>query len=204
MTKREVLSVVFSCATLYKANLVDKNLLFVTIDKYEQLNFTEVSFDTSNYLHLTGLKVDRGRIHANHFFNLCYDRRLREQDFELASDGTTEMKMRVLPALMSKNLSARMLGDYTGGDIRLYTEKLVGSVSACMGFVRNSGTGRYVPNTLLEGDIRTKTVRADRIIITYRKNRHDRYYSEIVYCAKKIDWPGIVFPEEYNDLPIPT
>lgn len=203
MTKRDVLSVAFSCATLYKENLVDRDLLFVTMDKRRRLFFTEVSFDASNYLHLTGLKVDRRQMHANHFFHLCCDRRLREQDFELAADGTTQMKMRVLPGLMSKNLSARMLGSYAGGDIRLYTERLVGSVSACMGFVRSGGAGRYVPNTLLEGDIRTKVVRADRILVTYRKNRHDRQYSEIVYSAHAIDWDAISFPKEYQYLPMP-
>lgn len=205
MTKKDILPIVYRSATLYKENLVDHNLLFVSMDKHRRLHIVEVSFDASNFLHLTGLKVDRTKITPKHFFQLCYDRRLKESDFDLATDGTSAMKMRVLPNLMSKNLSARMMGDYhEGSNIRLYTEKLVGSVSACMGFVRNGGRGRYVPNTLIEGDIRTKTLHADRIILTYRKHRRKEQYSEMVYSARNIDWNSLSFPEEYRYLPLPT
>lgn len=43
------------------------------------------------------------------------------------------MKMRVLPSLMKKNLSAKMLGDYNMSQPKLYTDKIAGSLSACMG-----------------------------------------------------------------------
>lgn len=145
MTKKEALSIVFACAPLYKENLVDKSLLFIT----------------------------------------------------------TEMKMRVLPSLMKKNLSAKMLGDYNMSQPKLYTDKIAGSLSACMGFVRDGGEGRFVPNTVLEGDIRTKVKTADRIIATYRKSRSEEQYSEIVFTAKKVEWEKIVLPEEYRYLALP-
>ena len=87
---------------------------------------------------------------------------------------------------------------------KLYTDKLAGSVGACMGFVRNGGKGRFVPNTVLEGDIRSMVKgSADRIVITYRKQRGDALYTEIVYTAKKIDWTALTLPEEYQYLPLP-
>ena len=49
-----------------------------------------------------------------------------------------------------------MLGDYNMSQPKLYTDKIAGSISACMGFVRDGGEGRFVPNTVLEGDIRSK------------------------------------------------
>ena len=142
-------------------------------------------------------------INARHFFNLCYDKRLTEADFEFSADGTTEMKMRVLPSLMKKNLSAKMLGDYNMSQPKLYTDKIAGSLSACMGFVRDDGEGRFVPNTVLEGDIRTKVKAADRIIATYRKSRGEERYSEIVFTAKKVEWEKIDLPDEYCYLVLP-
>ena len=114
---------------------------------------------------MTGFKLRKSGINARHFFNLCYDKRLTEADFDFSADGTTEMKMRVLPSLMKKNLSAKMLGDYNMSQPKLYTDKIAGSLSACMGFVRDGGEGRFVPNTVLEGDIRTKVKAADRIML---------------------------------------
>lgn len=201
MTKKEALSVVFSCATLYQDNLVGRTLLFVSMDKHKHVHCIEVSFDASNYLHLTGFKLRHSAISANNFFDRCCDRRLAEDDFDFASDGTTEMKMRVLPSVVNKNLSAKMLGEYNGRGPRLYTDKLAGSISACIGFVATGSSGRYVPNTMLEGDIRTMTNGADRIIATYRKKSSEERYSEIVYLAKKVDWSKITLPDEYSYLP---
>lgn len=58
----------------------------------------------------------------------------------------------------------------------------------------------YVPNTVLEGDIRKKVKQADRIVLTYRKKRGEEKYSEIVYAAKKVDWNKIKLPQgcEYH------
>ena len=102
MTKKEALSIVFACAPLYKENLVDKSLLFITTDKHKSVHCLEVTFDISNFLHMTGFKLRKPSINARHFFNLCYDKRLTEADFEFSADGTTEMKMRVLPSLMKR------------------------------------------------------------------------------------------------------
>lgn len=130
MTKKEALSIVFACAPLYKENLVDKSLLFITTDKHKSVHCLEVTFDISNFLHMTGFKLRKPGINARHFFNLCYDKRLTEADFEFSTDGTTEMKMRVLPSLMKKNLSAKMLGDYKPAQAVTPTRSLVPSVPA--------------------------------------------------------------------------
>lgn len=128
---------------------------------------------------------------------------MAEDDFEFADDGTTPLKMRVLPNLVKKNLSANMLGDYNMSQPKLYTEKIAGGVKACVGFVRNGGVGRYVPNTVLQEDIRKRVNKPDRIILTYRKKRREARYSEIVYSAKKIDWSRINLPKDYEYLPLP-
>lgn len=218
MTKKEAMAIVFSCADEYKENLVGRSLLFLCQDKHKKTYCLEVTFNSSNFQHLTGFKtVDvasdadasddvkpRNRIDAAHFLELCLDRRLTEDDFDFAEDGTTPLKMRVLPRAVKKNLSANMVGDYNGRQPRLYTERLAGSVQGCVGFVRDKNIGRYVPNTLLEGDIRQKVARPDRILATYRKRIEEETYSEIVYAAKKIEWEKVSIPAEYSYLPLPA
>ena len=138
MTKKEALQIVFSCAASYKENLAGRSLLFVTTDKHKTVRCLEVSFDGSNFLHMTGFKLNKKEISANNFFSMCCDK------------------------------------------------------------------GRFVPNTVLEGDIRSMVKgSADRIVITYRKQRGDALYTEIVYTAKKIDWTALTLPEEYQYLPLP-
>lgn len=225
MTKKEALAVVFSCADEYKENLVDHSLLFLCQDKHKNTYCVEVTFDISNFQHLTGFKTVRmdsessehdssdenvaqktgkKKITAAHFFELCIDRRLSENDFEFAEDGTTPLKMKVLPSVVKKSLSANMIGFYNGLQPRLYTERIAGSVKACVGFVRDEDDGRYVPNTVLEGDIRQKVTRPDRILVTYRKKSDTAEYSEIVYAAKKVDWKTIKVPKEYPYLQLPV
>lgn len=198
--KKEALSVVFSCAERYKSELVNRSLLFVCTDKHNRVHCVEVTFDTSNFKHMTGLQTS---LDANHFFNLCLDRRLSETDFELAKDGTTRLKLDVLPRLVKKDLSANMLGDYNSSHVKLQTDKLAGGVSSCIGFVRAEGSGRFVPNTVLKGDIRDKARNLCRIVVTYRKTRGEERYSEVVRCAKGVDWEKLKLPEEYAYLPLP-
>ena len=200
VTKKQALSTVFSAAKEYKTNLVDHSLLFICIDKDKTVYALEVTFDTSNFKHLTGLKSS---LNPQHFFRLCIDKRLREADFDFAEDGTTPWKIEVLPRIVKKNLSANMIGSYNQSQPMLFTEKIAGNVSACMGFCKTGKKGRYVPNTVLKGDIRSLVHHPDRILLTYRKKRTDDSYSEIVYAAKNIDWHSLSLPTEYSDLPLP-
>lgn len=200
MKKQDALAVVFAAAQEYQEQLVNRSLLFVCMNKHKKVYCLEVTFDSSNFKHLTGFQTE---LSALQFFDKCIRKRLREDDFEFAKDGTTPLKMQVLPYIVSKNLSANMIGDYNQAQPRLYTEKMAGSISACVGFVKNKGVGRYVPNTVLEGDIRSHVNRPDRVILTYRKKRDEKSYTELVYKAKKINWSELHLPEEYKKLPLP-
>ena len=152
MTKKEAMAMVFSCAADYKGNLVDRSLLFLCQNKHKQTYCLEVTFDISNFQHLTGFKTEKSvpaedsqdggngktvveKINAAHFFDLCISKRLIEDYFEFASDGTTPLKMKILPSAVKKNLSANMVGDYNGHQPKLYTERIAGNVKGCVGFV---------------------------------------------------------------------
>ena len=204
-TKEEALKIVQKCAEKYQEQLLDRSILFVFVDKHNRTSTLEVHFMKRNFLHLTGFEVDTATISATRFFDLCIDKRLSVHDFELSKDCTTDLKLLVLPNLMTKNLSANSVGDFNGTGIKLYTEKIAGGVKGCMGFRLDDDTGLMLPNTVLNMDIRdcTKSPQS-RIIATYRKCSTDSVYTEIVYSAKGVNFDTILFPENYKDLPKPN
>lgn len=200
LSKEDIIKVVVESARLYKKNLQDKTLLFVLMDKRKNISFEEVSFRKNNFLHLTGLKINKKDLSAEQFFNFCIDGRLSGKDFSVPEGGTTVLKLQILPYLLTKNLNANSFGDFGGNGFRLYTEKLAGGVKGCIGFVKAEETLEWVPNTLLNEDIRKISKNGKRVIATYRKQREEEKYTEMVYCAKKIDWEQLCFPESHAYL----
>lgn len=93
-----------------------------------------------------------------------------------------------------------MFGDFNAGHIDLYTEKVAGNTTACIGFVVDEISGLYVPNTVLREDIRNNTSGYARIIATYRKHIGEETYSEITYKAKGVDLDSVGYPDEYQYL----
>lgn len=197
MKKEEALRIIFTCADKFEQNLANKNLLFICVDKHMKINTMEVVFSRANYLHMTGIKFCEGKkLSANQFYKMCIKRRLSTKDFELSYDGTTELKLQVLAALVESNISANMIGDYSGSRPMLYTHKLAGNVKGCIGFLIDGERGYYVPNTILKEDIRKLVVDGKRVIRVYRKDVSKKKYDEIVYQAKKIDWDKIELGKE--------
>lgn len=110
------------------------------------------------------------------------------------------MKLEVLPTVISKNLQAKMIGDYNSSKPRLYTEKVAGSTNACVGFILDQTMQKYVPNTVLQEDVRDMTKNALRVIAVYRKAITALQYEELTYTAKKFDFSEVEFPEEFKYL----
>lgn len=202
---------IFNAAELYEKNLRDNNILFVYWDKHKRIQYLEVEFNASNFMHLTGVKVSKqfknqvldSKEYANKFYEKCIKKRLSVNDFNFAEDGTTPLKLDVLPMLMKKNLSANAIGNIDVRTVKLYTEKIAGSIKGCIGFVKDEKVNKNIPNTVLKADIRNYTDESKRIIITYRKKKQDKQYSEIVYTAKAIEWDKVIFPKEIDYLPKP-
>ncbi len=207
-SKEKAIAIVTSCAKAYQENLVNKSLLFICSDKHKHISCIEFTFDISNFLHLTGLKPkpfisENGIEHtlnAIEFFNRCIDRKLRVEEFDFSPDGTTPLKLDVLPSVINKSLSAKMIGDYNSSNPKLYTEKLVGTISACMGFVKANHRGRYVPNTILKVDIRNYTTGTAKVVAVFRKRKDKDLYTECTYINKNTDWQSINLPTEFDYL----
>ena len=201
-TKKEAVSIAISSARLYRDNFVGQRLLFIVTDKHKRVSSLEVSFDASNFHHLTGLELTNKTWSHLDIYNFCIDGRLKEADIEFAEKGTTHQKLAVLPfAFKNSNLSASMMGNYNNSHPLLYTEKLVGGVKWALGFRDVSGTGDYVPDTLLEGDIRNNLRDTYRIIATYIKSSNENTFNQIIYRAKKIEYDKLRYPEDWGELP---
>lgn len=208
-TKEQAITIVSTCAKSYQENLVDRSLLFVCMDKHKRISCVEFTFDVSNFLHLTGLKLKNAidsngkeyKLSATDFYHKCLNKKLSVREFDFAPDGTTSLKLDVLPLVINKNLSAGMIGDYNSMNPRLYTEKLVGGVKACVGFVLTAPSGRYVPNTVLKVDIRDYVTNTARVIAVFRKIKADELYAELTYKAKNVDWSSVQYPKEFAYLP---
>lgn len=205
-TKDEAIKIVVQCAQAYQKELDGKSLLFLCTDKHKRVFPFEFSFYGNNYLHLTGLKAPKGAdgesagLFANDFYQKCLDHKLSPVDFEFSEDGMTHMKLEVLPTVISKNLQAKMIGDYNSSKPRLYTEKVAGSTNACVGFILDQTMQKYVPNTVLQEDVRDMTKSALRVIAVYRKAITAPQYEEQTYTAKKFDFSDVEFPEKFKYL----
>lgn len=197
-SKKKALSVVFTSAAKYKANLMGRALLFVSVDKHYRTHCIEATFAAENFKHLTGLET---KLSPKHFFNLCLDKRLSEHDFEMRKNGTTELKLDILPRIVVPDLSARMIGNPNGMHPTIHLDKIAGNTHAYIGFTDVGGSRKHIPKTLINGDVREGSAEApDRIAAIFRKQIEDKTFGEVVYVSGKIDISRVKLPKQYSYL----
>lgn len=179
MDKKDILRILYKSADLYKANLMNTNLLILS-QSYDNYNYIQCAFRRGNFSHLTGINHPYAPVE---FFNMCIDRRLNIN--ELTMKTTTEKKLHVLENLMKINTNAKMIGNYNESKIILYTEKLIGTTNSCLGFVYNEKYKTYDPNTTLKEDIRNITIKpTEKILAIFQKELKDKIYSKLSYINK--------------------
>lgn len=193
MKKNKAIRIITNCAKEYNEYLENKNLLFVFGNNHKQEAF-EAVFEPRHFLHLTGIEANGRFINrSSDFYDICLKGQLSPSAFELAKNGTTDMKLSVLPQLMKIHKTAKMIGEYDCAKSFLMTEKIAGNVTACLGFVRDGNY--YVPNTTLKEDIRNVKVKPQlRVIAILRKDIKSNYYTELCYTAKNIEKIKINIP----------
>ena len=197
MDKQEAIKIVCDAAIRYQTNLVGKKMMVLYLGNDQKVESLEIVFMGTNFLHLTGLKLI-SKISTSEFYQRCLEGKLSENDIAFAKDGTTVLKLRVLPKLMANNLSANMVGDFSANSIKLYTQKLIGGVTACLGFVKDGNV--YYPNTLLSTDIRNMVFKPMRIVAIFQKEFEQAHYEKKTYQAKKLDCSSLKFPKDIEYL----
>jgi len=187
MKKEQAIKIITEAAKIYNENLENKNLLFIFgVEKSPE--FFETSFLPRNFLHLTGVKIIEKRIRGSvDFYEKCLKGKLSPSDFSFADNGTTDMKLSILPKLMKIQTCAKMVGIYDNTKSVLYTEKLAGNIYACMGFIKEDDY--YIPNTALREDIRNISIRPQkRVLSIFKKDIPQKIYGITpCYFAKKIN-----------------
>ena len=182
MTQKEAISIISKCAGLYASHLCNKQIAFVYRDSHNKTDFIEAAFRPNNFMHFTGVET-RNHTKANAFYRDAVDRRLKESNIIFKDNHTTELKLQVLHSIINIAYSARMIGDYTGPLLDLYTEKITGTTSACLGLIKSNRI--YIPNTVLKEDIRNLTPNpSGKIFAIFRKQINQKMYTEITYQSK--------------------
>lgn len=135
MNKHQAIDIISKCAKQYKVHLDGSQVAFVYRDENNHSDYTEVQFRSYNFLHFTGVNPRPG-LNANNFYRYALNSQLSEKDFSFKSNHTTELKLQVLHTIMNIDTSARMIGNYVGSHSELYTEKITGTTTACLGLIQ--------------------------------------------------------------------
>ena len=179
---RQALSIARKCAVLYNNNLANKNFM-ILYSVNDDIHNVELECQKGNFVHLTGLSPIN--ISASVFYKKLINNKASLSDFEMKKDGTTVLKLSVLESMMDFSNGINMIGNIHSSSLDLHTEKLIGNIYACLGFVQIPN-GCYVPNTILKKDMRAITDKFYRVVAILSKKTSEMKYEKIIYEAKGI------------------
>ena len=129
------------------------------------------------------------------------NKRLTENDFSFAKDGSTGQKLDILERMMLIKKNVTMIGEFTDRGPKLYTEKAAGNICGCIGFVKDKNTKLNVPNTLLKKDIRDVTAQPTyKVFAVISKHYTDEIYTKLVKMDKCIDLKECCFSETIENM----
>lgn len=197
MTKKQAISIITKCAKQYHQHLEGCQVVFVYRDANNYSNFTAVRFQSHNFLHFTGVTLKIG-MNANNFYRAALNNRLAENDFSFKNNYTTELKLKVLDVIMNIDSKARMIGNYTGPHLELYTEKVAGTTTACLGLVQSKDC--YMPNSVLSEDIRSIIPKPPgKIYAIFKKAIKSSLYTELTYKSPNSKITAKCLPQNLID-----
>lgn len=202
-------------AEIYRDDLEDQKVLFLygkSSEVKKQLQTEskmlssiegyEVVFLRYNFLHLTGVKLNKNNTaSAIHFYQKCLDNKLKENDFKLAKDGSTGQKLDILENMMNLKKNVTMIGEFSDNGPKLFAEKAAGSIFGCIGFVQDKNTKLNVPNTLLKKDIRDVVSQpVYKVFAILSKQYTDDKYWNLAKIDKSIDIRECSFSEKIEKM----
>ena len=148
-------------------------------------------------LHFTDVSLSTG-INANNFYRAALNNRLSENDFFFIGNHTTELKLKVLDVIMNIDVKARMIGNYIGPHLELYTEKVTGTTTACLGLIQNNDY--HIPNSVLSEDIRSIVPKPPgKIYAIFKKPTNSHFYTELTYKSPTIKITAKCLPQNLTN-----
>lgn len=197
MTKKQAISIITKCAKKYQQYLEGNQVVFIYHDENNHSNYTAVKFHSYHFLHFTGVSPRQG-LNANGFYRAALNNRLSEHDFSFKNNHTTELKLNVLDTIMNIDTKARMIGNYSGPHLELYTEKVTGTTTACLGLIQ--GSDCYIPNSVLSEDIRSIVPKPPgKIYAILKKSIQSPLYTQLTYKSPNITITQNHLPKDLLD-----
>ena len=195
MIKTKDLRTVYDCAELYKRYLLDKDIMIVYLDRQDgKLKSLEHSFEAGNFQHLTGIEYTLSG--ASHFFQLALEKRLPIESCSYKADGTTPLKLEILPTIVSIPYKATMIGNYNDSKLNIFANKAYGNVYASL-LIKKDNNNIYRPISALKSDIRNLATKANPIKLILIKDNNEALYKTKCKIAKKFDINSL--PKEIKD-----
>lgn len=203
-TREEARKRVLNCAKQYQQKLLNKKLLIIYRDRKDNvIRYIEVIFYERNYQHLTGLELidKQGSVLHNqsvNFYRKCIENKLGLDEFRFKTDGTTQLKLLALSALMDVTKITKITGDYNNVRPYLYVDKVIGGVNFCLGLSKeNEG---YVPSSALLEDIKTLTDSPSQVLAILEKDINSDVYRKIKHVAKGVNLNNVMLPDEVKAI----
>ena len=201
-SKEEARVIVMQCAKNYDKRLAGKQFIFIYRDRADNtIKYFEVYFGKENFQHLTGLELvdEKGSIRehvAELFYNKCLNNRLGKDEIQFKKDGTTNLKLAALPALMKIQEITKIVGGYNGMRPYLIADKVIGNVNFCLGILKDSKKNYYVPASSLLENIKQLTNNSSQVLAIFSKLPSDDVYKKVCHVAKWLNLHKLTIPHE--------
>lgn len=193
MNKNQAAKIIMNAASVYDKFLNNKNLLII-YGAPGKPSFIETYANDTNFCHLTGVVLNKEKLLEgiddkqtnilSVFYSKALNQRLSSDAFEF-KNKTTEQKLNVLAQTVNLSKNTKMFGEYNWARINLKTDKIAGSVSSFLGFIKTDTY--YVPNTVIADDTRNNSTDTQKVLAILSKNIDDSDYNKIISVAKKIE-----------------
>jgi hypothetical protein len=184
----------------YKNNLASNSLLVIYRDRTSsQIDYIEITFEGSNYYHLTGLvykdELNNTSNCGSRFYSDLIDKKLSIDNLKI-KDENTELKIRALPFIAAHYKYSNMIGDFNSSGIKLQLDKVIGNTSVCLGLKRIKGK-LYAPASCLYDDTRKFASVSHQILAIFiKKSDSNESYSKLKYAAKGVNLHNLKYNEE--------
>jgi len=203
-TKEEARHVVLNCAKDYDKNLLNKKFLIIYKNQMNNcFEFIELFFLKRNFQHLTGLElVNENHIiqtnKSEYFYEKCINQKLSTDDFQFKKDGTTNLKLQALPALLKIQRVTKIAGEYNHSRPYLVVDKVVGGINFCLGI--NYAEDCFVPVSALMENIKNLASCPYQVIAILKRDKEEGIYANICHVSKGVNLHNCTFSQNITDM----
>lgn len=198
MNIKDINDKIIEAAKEYKLHLLNNNILIIYTED-NKISYIETMFSNRQFKHLTGIKSE---LKASDFFKRCYKSIISPRHYIIDPKGTTPLKLNVILQAINFEKTAKMIGTFNRNGIHLSSDIIMGNIRYSLGFVPYEENSQYyVPNTLLQEDIRKITISpVGQIVCMLKKTIHEKEYSNLVFHREHFEMMIDDLPENITTI----